>query len=65
MRVYVWSEGRALSPNAGLIGIAVIGVLAGTRAGRAVLGRIPEPVFKRVISSLVLLLGIALLFLPQ
>jgi hypothetical protein len=65
MPVYVRSEGRALLPIAGLIGIAVIGVLAGTLAGRAILGRIPEPVFKRVISSLVLLLGIALFFLPQ
>ncbi len=65
MPVYVWNEGHALRPIAGLIVVMVIGALAGTLAGRAILGRIPEPLFRRLISALVLLLGIALLFLPQ
>ena len=65
MPVYVWSEGHALRGIVPLIAIAVGGVLAGTLAGRAILGRIPEPLFKRIVSALVLLLGIALLFLPQ
>lgn len=64
MPVYVWSEGAALRPIAGLIAIAVIGVVVGTLAGRAILGRIPAPIFKRIVAALILLLGIALLFLP-
>lgn len=64
MPVYVWKEGYALRGLIPLIVIAVIGALAGTLAGRAILGRIPEPAFKRVISALILVLGIALLFLP-
>ena len=65
MPVYVWSEGQALRPIVGLIVIAAIGVVVGTLAGRAILGRIPAPLFKRVVSALILVFGIALLFLPQ
>lgn len=65
MPVYVWSEGSKLRGLVILITIAVAGVLAGTLAGRAILGRIPEPIFKKVVSTLVLLLGVSLLFLPQ
>jgi len=65
MPVYVWSEGSKLRGLVILITIAVAGVLAGTLAGRAILGRIPEPIFKKVVSTPVLALGVTLLFLPQ
>ena len=62
MPVYLWSEGRTLRGLAPLIAIAVVAVLAGTLAGRAILGRIPPQLFKKIVSALVLLLGISLLF---
>jgi uncharacterized membrane protein YfcA len=59
--VYIATEGRALLQLWPVIAISVAGVIAGTFAGRALLGRIPEALFKRVVSGLILVLGIALL----
>ena len=62
MPVYVWNEGAALLRMQPTIAIMIAGVVAGTFVGRLALGRIPEPLFKRVVSGLVLILGIALFF---
>lgn len=62
MPVYVWKEGPALLRMMPTIGLMIAGVVAGTFLGRLALGRIPEPLFKRLVSGLVLILGIALLF---
>ncbi len=44
------------------ITVASVGVLLGTWFGKAVLVKIPEPIFKRVVSTIILLLGISMLF---
>jgi len=62
MPVYVWQEGTALLRMQPTIVAMIVGVVAGTFLGRLALGRIPEPIFKRVVSGLVLILGIALFF---
>src|SRR6266540_6498189 len=57
MPVYLatqWTELRAAWP---LIAIATAGVVAGTLAGRRVLSFVPEPVFRRLVSVLLLALG--------
>lgn len=61
MPVYLWSEGAKLMPARTLIALMTAGVVLGTFLGRILLGRIPEPLFKRLVSGLVLLLGIVLL----
>lgn len=63
MPVYLWSEGAKLMPVHTLIVLMTAGVVIGTFLGRILLGRIPEPLFKRLVSGLVLLLGVALLVL--
>jgi uncharacterized membrane protein YfcA len=63
MPVYLWSEGTALLEIGPLIAIMSGGVIAGTLLGRPILGRIPEPLFRRLISALVLILGVTLLVL--
>jgi uncharacterized membrane protein YfcA len=45
-----------------MIAIATVAVLLGTLIGRIILGRIPEATFKRVVSALILLLGISMIF---
>jgi uncharacterized membrane protein YfcA len=44
--------------------LTTIGVVAGTMAGERVLRRIPEPLFRRVVSFVILALGISLLLHP-
>jgi uncharacterized membrane protein YfcA len=41
--------------------VTTAGAIAGTIAGRNVLGRIPEPVFRRLVGALILALGISML----
>ncbi|HLJ72992.1 MAG TPA: sulfite exporter TauE/SafE family protein [Thermoanaerobaculia bacterium] len=62
MPVYAISEGRALVAVWPLIAIATAGVVAGTLLGRAILGRIPEKPFRRIVAALILILGVAMLF---
>jgi hypothetical protein len=63
MPVYVWSEGPTLLEIVPLIALMSGGVIAGTLLGRSILGRIPERLFTRLVSALVLMLGVALLVL--
>lgn len=60
--VYLYTEGAALMNVWRIIAVATVAVILGTIAGRAILGRIPEATFKRVVSGLILLLGISMLF---
>ena len=62
MPVYLYTEGTALLNVWRIIAIATVAVILGTILGRLILGRIPEATFKRVVSGLILLLGISMLF---
>ena len=61
MPVYAITNGRAMFADWPLIATTTVAVVIGTLAGRALLGRIPEKVFRRVVSGLILLLGVAML----
>jgi len=58
MPVYVVAEGTRLLGIAGLIAVATAGVVIGTVAGAGVLRQIPRPVFRRLVSALVLALSV-------
>ena len=61
MPVYVALEAERLVDLAGPIALASIGAVAGTIGGERVLRRIPPPLFKKLVSALVLALGIYML----
>jgi hypothetical protein len=61
MPVYLSTEGRALAGIAPVIAAAIVGVLAGTLGGVRLLRRIPDPVFRRTVSLLLVALGISML----
>jgi uncharacterized protein len=61
MPVYVALEADRLAGLAGLIALAAAGAVAGTIGGERVLRRIPPPIFKKLVSALVLALGIYML----
>ena len=58
MPVYLWLQGDQLIELARLIAVASAGCLIGTFWGRNMLRKMPEPVFRRSVSVLILLLGI-------
>jgi uncharacterized protein len=62
MPVYAINEGRALLAIWPLIAMATVGVVIGTLLGRSILGRIPEKLFKRIVSALIFALGVTMLF---
>jgi uncharacterized membrane protein YfcA len=57
MPVYLATEWTALHARWPVIALATSGVVAGTLAGRRLLAHVPEPVFRRVVSVLLLTLG--------
>lgn len=59
--VYVATQARPMLEHWPLIVAATIGALAGTIAGERILRRVPERIFRVVVSLLVLALGIAVL----
>jgi uncharacterized protein len=61
MPVYVALEADRLVDLTGLIALAALGAVAGTIGGERVLRRIPPPLFKKLVSGLVLALGIYML----
>lgn len=65
MPVYFASEAHQLANVWPYLVLGTIGVVAGTLIGQRVLIRIPEKVFRRVVSIIILLLGIALLTHPN
>jgi len=60
--VYLVTEGRELLSIWPLVLGSAVAVVAGTLLGRLILGRLSEERFRRVVSALVLALGITMLF---
>lgn len=61
MPVYLAGQAEALRSIAPLIGLAALGALVGTFAGKRVLVRIPERLFRKLVASLILALGLYML----
>lgn len=61
--VYLYTQGRELLAIWPVVLITTIGVVVGTIAGRAILGRLSEAAFKKVVSGLLVLLGVSMLFI--
>jgi uncharacterized membrane protein YfcA len=59
--VYMWSVGAQLTQIWPILVAATVGVLAGTLTGKRIFGRIPEAVFRRFVSALLVALGVAIL----
>jgi uncharacterized protein len=59
--VYIWSQGRVIAQHVPFVLMMTIAVVAGTLLGRVILGRVPEALFKRLISALIFVLGVLLL----
>jgi len=60
MPIYAAHEGRAIAALFPEVTIAAVAVVCGTLMARRLFGRIPEPLFRRLVGGLVLILGIAL-----
>jgi uncharacterized protein len=61
--VYLVTEGRELLSIWPIVAIATVGVVAGTVIGRVILGRLSEDAFRRVVSVLLVALGISMFFI--
>lgn len=61
MPVYLFTSWTGLREHLPLIAVLVAGVLLGTVAGEGVLRRLPESVFRRAVSILLLVLGVAMI----
>jgi uncharacterized membrane protein YfcA len=61
MPIYLGTQLDELFEVWPLVAVATAGVLLGTIVGRSTLRRVPEPVFRTIVSSLLLVLGIGLL----
>lgn len=61
--VYLTTQGRQLVAIWPAVAAATIGVVAGTFAGRAILGRLSETTFRRVVSALLIGLGVSMIFI--
>ena len=64
MPVYAATQWKDVSSVWPVIVFATIGIVIGTIAGQPILRRIPLPVFRPIVSAIVLLLGIAMLVHP-
>jgi uncharacterized protein len=64
MPVYALMQGKRVLEIWPVLSLAIIGVVVGTIAGERVLRRIPELLFRRVVSFIILALGISLLLHP-
>jgi uncharacterized membrane protein YfcA len=60
--VYLVTQGRAIADQWPVLIAATLGALIGTVVGERVLRRIPEPVYRRIVSGLVLALGVFMVF---
>ena len=61
--VYLYTHGPELLAIWPVVLVATLGVIAGTIAGRAILGRLSEAAFRKVVSGLLVLLGVSMLFI--
>ena len=60
--IYLYAQHDELSTHLAWILLAIAGVVAGTIVGSRALGRIPEVWFRRVLSLVLAVLGVAMLF---
>jgi len=65
MPVYFASEAHQLAHAWKYVALGSFGVVLGTIAGQRVLTAIPEKIFRRIISVIILAMGVALLVQPQ
>lgn len=63
--IYAFTIGRELLAAWPIVAVASGGVLAGTLLGKLLLGWIPEEVFRRIVSALLVALGIAIFVLGK
>jgi uncharacterized membrane protein YfcA len=63
MPVYLWTEWDRMGQVRSVVAAATVGVLVGTLLGGKILHTIPEHYFRKIVSILVLTLGIAMIFL--
>jgi uncharacterized membrane protein YfcA len=64
MPVYAVVQGKEVLGIWPVLLLAIIGVVVGTLAGERVLRKIPEPLFRRIVSLIILTLGVALFLYP-
>ncbi len=64
MPVYAVVQGKQVLETWPVLLLAIIGVVLGTLAGERVLRKIPEPLFRRIVSLIILTLGVALVLYP-
>ncbi len=64
MPVYAFVQGEQVLEIWHLVLLAIVGVIVGTLAGARVLKKIPEPVFLRVVSVIILALGVSMFLHP-
>ena len=64
MPVYAVVQGKEVLGIWPVLLLAIIGVVLGTLAGERVLRKIPEPLFRRIVSLIILTLGVALFVYP-
>jgi uncharacterized membrane protein YfcA len=64
MPVYAVVQGKEVMGIWPVLLLAIIGVVLGTLAGERVLRKIPEPLFRRIVSLIILTLGVAMFLYP-
>lgn len=65
MPVYFVGEAHQIAGAWNYLVIGTVGVVAGTVAGQRVLTKIPEKIFRRIVSIIILALGVALVIHPN
>ena len=63
--VYALTVGRELLTAWRIVAVAGAGVLLGTLLGKRIFGWIPEPIFRRIVSALLVALGIAIVIVGK
>ncbi len=59
--IYLWSDGRAMLAMGPLLLALTGAVIVGTLLGQRLLARIPERLFRQIVSGVILLLGLSML----